>query len=402
MADLPDFTDRDTWILSTHVEQSEDEPPENQDIHNFFFRGRHYGFTFDIQARSWCRIEPLPRTHHLAVLNDGLRFVPPRNPVQYDVLLKRLHTSVIAKESFEKKLQKCRDAFTDYDEMIRGLEYINTCRLYPFTLDPVKQYKGVCEIEETFKRYCEHYRHWMRPHYIPKGFFQYEQESINFIKRNTLVEFNKWAKRYYNESLETFEQEIVNGYNLYDMTSDRMSYETFRDLSKLWVEDLTDEEFARWLDEEHNCYSFWGRQDEHGDYYPLDRDYNQLKQDNFRALVALPYPRGLIKEIVSWNDLQMSVRYVNHACEWVKRNIKHVFRDDVVSLKQQAANVASKREYSKEELDQIPIECKELMGTIFLRRPNQMDVISNSRNMILSSNAYLNIMLALYNQFKKV
>jgi len=242
----------------------------------------------------------------------------------------------------------------------------------------------------------------MRPPWTPNGVFPYERESINFMKRNTLVEFNKWAKRYYNESLETFAQEAVNGYNLYDMTSDRMPYETFRDLAKLWVEDLTDEEFARWLDEEQSCYSFWGRQDEHGDLYPRNRDYYQLKQNNFRALIALPYPRRLIQEIVSWDNLHMSVRYVNNTCEWVKRNIKHVFRDDIVSLKQQAANIARKQEYSKEELDQIPIECKELMGTIFLRRPNQIDAIANSRNIITPSDGYLHTVPALYNQVKKI
>ena len=60
--------------------------------------------------------------------------------------------------------------------------------------------------------------------------------------------------------------------------------------------------------------------------YPKDSDeylnaYNLTREDNFRGLCELPYPRRVMLQVINigCHTRMESVRYTNSLCEWIKR-----------------------------------------------------------------------------------
>jgi hypothetical protein len=146
------------------------------------------------------------------------------------------------------------------------------------------------------------------------------------------------AKRYYETLLKFRDDEIVNGYRLYDMDlSTQINFETFMRLCDVWDGgDMSDHDFAQWIDE--NCCTDWNKMDRHGKSFggfwrfPEDSDehanaYELSRKDNLHGLCELPYPRRIIVNTIIWGcDTRMeSVRFSNFCCEWIRRKRDQMF-----------------------------------------------------------------------------
>lgn len=136
----------------------------------------------------------------------------------------------------------------------------------------------------------------------------------------------------YTQPLVMSEQEVVNGFRLYDETLPLMRHSVYCTLPPLYVDgpDMSFETFKDRLDE-ITCTE-WHKRDEHGEYfegywrYPagsLEKTHAfQLTYDrNRRLLYKLPYSKEFILKTVEFgcDNGWESVRYSNHICEWVRR-----------------------------------------------------------------------------------
>ena len=137
----------------------------------------------------------------------------------------------------------------------------------------------------------------------------------------------------FNEPIIMNEEEIVNGYNLYNINDLLMDWDVFLSYVKIYLnsnKNDTWENFYEYCNK--NCCSEWSKQDRcgecYGGFWITDRAnaWSLSRTDNIKGLFELPYPQELIKLTIKigCNNRMESVRYSNFLCEWIKRMITHL------------------------------------------------------------------------------
>ena len=152
------------------------------------------------------------------------------------------------------------------------------------------------------------------------------------------------SKEKYEEcaiSVTTYEEENVNGYQLFDEKKRVLvGFEHFCSLAEAYMQntDMDKEEFWEWYVGDDGVCSDWCKQDRQGNCYggfweypegsyERENAYTLSHEDSFEGLWELSYPKKMIITIVPLlcNIRTESVRDVNFYCEWVKRVVEKIF-----------------------------------------------------------------------------
>lgn len=203
-------------------------------------------------------------------------------------------------------------------------------------------YTEVCQLDSDFINFKNYYCRRMGIHfYMDQGPYWENIKEVYNKKQELVIQQNQMAALFYSEEskvIMTCEEE-VNGYHLWTVTDNAniMSYEDFLEYRKISDKYISDEEFLEWLYD--NCCSDWAKQDRHGECYGGFWQYPEgseerknawtlSKEDNFKGLCQLPYPRELIKETIKMGcaTREESVRYSNFICEWIKRKANLMYQ----------------------------------------------------------------------------
>lgn len=214
---------------------------------------------------------------------------------------------------------------------------------YKEIADPssLKTYKEVCACEELFVEYVAYVKGKL-PFGTParEVFGRSDLAYIKARKQQLICEEDVRAKRYYENHLCFTEDETVNGYRLTSVDlSTRIEFETFLLIHEEWDsgdKDMDDVKFVQWLEE--NCCTDWNKQDRHGTCfggfwrceegtYEHDNAYTLSREDNFKGLCELPFPRRIIMETINWGckTREESVRFSNFCCVWLERKREQMF-----------------------------------------------------------------------------
>lgn len=147
---------------------------------------------------------------------------------------------------------------------------------------------------------------------------------------------NKFCDKF-NKELIMYKAEEVNGYKLYNVNKNIISFDFYCELIEKWLnnKEYTFSEFFEIYDE--TACSEWSKQDRHGkcysgfwDYpegtYERDNAYTLSRNDNCQGLYDLPYPKEVIIETIKMgcSNRMESVRYSNFICEWLKRKMEQI------------------------------------------------------------------------------
>ena len=206
-------------------------------------------------------------------------------------------------------------------------------------LESMTSLEQVCQLEQVFNDFCQHYRREMRLQYfgeINGRLFARDEDAIVKRKREILVATNSRAKLYYETSLVLRESEKVNGYALYDIdTAEILDFCTIEKLARneclALDSDNNANDFAEWLDNE--LCNQWSKMDADGNdfagfwefpegSYEHENAWTLTRKANIAALVSLPYPRSLVKWTlkVGCANLRECVRYSNFLCHYIEAN----------------------------------------------------------------------------------
>ncbi len=237
--------------------------------------------------------------------------------------------------SFRPTQQEVEQSYDGFDEMVK--QYDNLENL---------TYEEVSKLQDDFTNYRNYYCRRMGLYdFFGPGPYGQDLQRISDRKRELSILNDKKSALYYSDESKVImtEDEEVNGYKLFNASTNIMDYETFQMLMGLKDIAVPDNEFMEWL--EDNCCSDWGKQDRHGECfggfwkYPegspeRENAYTLSTEDNFKGLCELPYPREIIKKTVQYgcSNRHESVRYSNFLCEWVTRKAKFL-SNNVISLK---------------------------------------------------------------------
>lgn len=202
----------------------------------------------------------------------------------------------------------------------------------------------LCELKENIFELANEYMKKEMIFYCNPFPFQKDIDNVNsYIKKINLTN--------YYQKLCISENEIINGYKLYNCSEPIMSYDIYLDFFTIWqdVDNLSFDEFIEKYEE--NACSEWSRMNEHGEY-PENAGLLS-RTENGEKLWKLPYPKKFVLETIEigCNNHQESVRYSNFLCEWMKRKI-YQDKHTVPSLK----NICIKfiKKSGKYKLDILP------------------------------------------------
>lgn len=140
----------------------------------------------------------------------------------------------------------------------------------------------------------------------------------------------------FNKKITISKNNVVNGYNLYDLTEDQnaLVYSTFHELKKIWLEnkEMSEADFSEEFN--NNACTEWYKMDEFGEsfggYWKYPEDSYEKKnafiltgKKNCEKLYELPYPKKvLLKTIDIGCRMRVEcVRYSNFLCYWLSQKI---------------------------------------------------------------------------------
>ena len=167
-------------------------------------------------------------------------------------------------------------------------------------------------------------------HQVSKNIFNKTIESINDRIKQLA------NSKFYDNVILMQNYEMANGYHLYNLTYNIMSYDEYMNALIIWNNDyVTDHDFKYYYDK--NACSEFSRVDSEGKLfqefwqYPVgtfERSNASIltNRKNEFLLYNLPYPKSFILksiEIACYNQ-QESVRFCNFICEWMKRKIEQM------------------------------------------------------------------------------
>lgn len=190
-------------------------------------------------------------------------------------------------------------------------------------------------------------------HYRDQQVFIEDINQIKYRKKELCMLSDKRAYSYYSEFVHTYvkkqigldaqtlEENLeyvpiqVETYEPYVLTEPWCEYDKFLEIMQTdcLLKQPSEQEFVDWLDA--NCCSAWGKMNRHGEYYvgfwayPEGSDerenaFQLSHQDNYQALIELPYPRKLIIRSVQLGcyNHHESPRYSHFVCWWFDQTIK--------------------------------------------------------------------------------
>jgi len=216
------------------------------------------------------------------------------------------------------------NAYPTYNKICENLHNINTMDIESIEI-----------FSEEFNAFRDYYSGAMGLNRIitwpAQKLFSVDLDNIAGRKQTLLMESDPIAFKFYTETITTSSVEEVNGYKLYDCIKPFMTYDLYlHHLKERLKPQDTDDEFSKWLDE--NCCSDWAKQDRNGECYAgawqadegtyeKENAWYITNDDNMKGLMALPFPRSLIKWsiIVGCSNRQESVRYSNFIGVWFER-----------------------------------------------------------------------------------
>lgn len=166
--------------------------------------------------------------------------------------------------------------------------------------------------------------------YGQKQFSPYSSLLDHLANRIEIVEHN------FTINPELSDQEIVNGYKLYNSKTNIMCFSDFIKFKKLFEDnssrDLSFEEFYKQFCE--IACTEWAKMNANGDEWyggfwksenPEENKnaWNLTHKQNAQSLFDLPYSRTFLLETINFGcgNLRESVRYSNFLCVWVERKI---------------------------------------------------------------------------------
>lgn len=220
-------------------------------------------------------------------------------------------------------LDEIIDSYPHRNDICKRLDIVET-----LGLDQLRQLET--DLIE-FKNYVDGKR--ARMNFTMYSTFSKDFELIESRKSILLIQSDLFAYRYYTYPIKTTEDEIVNGYKLYNEQV-KMDYDVFLNLVKRCIKQQpNDNKFKKWLNK-HLCTD-WCKQDRDGEpyggfwkydkgTYEYDNAYILSKKDNIKGLMKLLYPRNFIKWTINLGcrNRMESVRYTNFWCVWIDRTIK--------------------------------------------------------------------------------
>lgn len=180
-------------------------------------------------------------------------------------------------------------------------------------------YKEICQLEQDLTNFIIFYDQKYGDDLHP--FFK-DFVNVSARKKDLCIQENEYARRFYlNSPCKFVREEVVNGYNLYDISGSGDD----------WVMDF--EKFVYiWSRKDINVEKF---DLSSSDWLKVDGDGNEIiefylqsdviLEKNQKALDNLPFPRGLIQEILNLPNQKVSVRYCNFLCEWITRKARMIF-----------------------------------------------------------------------------
>jgi hypothetical protein len=205
---------------------------------------------------------------------------------------------------------------------------------------PLDTYEQVCAYEPLFREYQTFVRGklpFMSPEHQTFGCG--DVAHIRALKQTLISVKDVRARRYYETPLSFLEEDMANGYRLLDLDLNKqIEFETFLFIHEQWDDDddMDDVKFVRWLEE--NCCTDWNKQDRHGNpfggfwkydegTYEYEHAYELSREDNFKGLCELPFPRWIIMKTVDWGckTREESVRFSNFCCVWLERKREQMF-----------------------------------------------------------------------------
>lgn len=215
-------------------------------------------------------------------------------------------------------------------------------RLPQMTLDELY------EFEKLFNKFDSQVQHKLKNYETPTGFvticserpIPYQpvddmRKALNTRKKELLIETDPLAARYYSLFPTMSQEEVVNGYHLYDIPKDTplFPFGTFKRMLDNQEETpfMSDDELREWL-EEHCCYD-WNKIDFDGVTYagcfwradPPDEDaFHKTRKMNIDALMALPFSRSIIMDSVDYGCKlrKECVRFSNFIGVWFQRTLQ--------------------------------------------------------------------------------
>ena len=227
--------------------------------------------------------------------------------------------------SFRPTPEEVEKSYPGFDEMIK--QYFNLENL---------SYTEVTKLQDDFIDFRNYYcRRMGIHHYFGPGPYGKDLQRISDKKKELSVLQDKKAALFYSDESKIImsENEEVNGYKLFETSTNIMDYETFKMLMSLKDIVVPDKEFMEWLND--NCCSDWYKQDRHGECfggfwkYPEGSEERENAstlsgEDNFKGLCELPFSREIIKKTIQYgcSNRFESVRYSNFMCEWITRKEK--------------------------------------------------------------------------------
>jgi len=220
------------------------------------------------------------------------------------------------------------ESFPQIDKIRNGLE----------VLDTVTDIQVLSELKETIFE--------LRYYYCSKQMNLMVALDTNFIGFKTIPfsreidkvvdRINQLTDSKYLVPIIMSEGEVVNGYKLFELNKNYVSFDIYQLYLEEWnTPDMTEEEFMKLYDE--TACTEWSKMDEHGDSYggfwkfpkgtyENDNAWRLTRENNGECLWKLPYPKKFILHTIDigCSNRHESVRFSNFICEWMKRKINQM------------------------------------------------------------------------------
>jgi len=135
----------------------------------------------------------------------------------------------------------------------------------------------------------------------------------------------------FRKTLEIFSTENVNGYYLYYISSELLfAYDDFLSYIELWNDPDQPSKSEFMAKYQRKACSEWCKMQPDGT--PGQYFGNSVRELNGNALWDLPYPKKFVLKTINigCQTRQESVRYSNFMCEWMKRKIEQMARDEKI------------------------------------------------------------------------
>lgn len=288
-------------------------------------------------------LDPLPLEHL-----DPPRILNIENPFQPRRIVRDMYIPLHFWFNPGPDPDAIKRSYPKYDLIMVGLDNINDMCL-----------DDLLAFEKEFYDFRSYYVSKMRGHLIGGlPAFQIDIDLINERKKELFMLSDKRAYSYYTDFVHTSElgkmvdsnsrgqgikfeiipKKIVCGsttYELYPLEKPWCPYNDFLEIlnDHCLSYQPSEEQFLEWLYE--NCCGTWGKIDRHGEFYAGFWNYPEESEerknafqlsheDNYQALIELPYPRKLIMHTVEigCSNHYESPRYSHFLCWWFDQTIK--------------------------------------------------------------------------------